>query len=116
MMSDLCKWTPSVRSRHSAVQVSIPLRLREEELTWMDRIYRMKEFKISNLNSKIFKFLILFILSIHFNFFFLKFSAAAPSPASQTQASLKSPAITFADVSATSGLTVAHVSTPEKRF
>jgi enediyne biosynthesis protein E4 len=58
----------------------------------------------------------LLILSIHVNFFVLKISVAAQSPASQTQTVVKPPAISFADVSATSGLTVAHVSTPEKRY
>jgi hypothetical protein len=43
-------------------------------------------------------------------------SASAQSPAPRQQAPFKTPAISFADVSAASGLSVAHVSTPEKRF
>jgi hypothetical protein len=41
---------------------------------------------------------------------------SAQSLNAQTQNAVKTPAISFTDVSATSGLTVAHVSTPEKRF
>jgi enediyne biosynthesis protein E4 len=58
----------------------------------------------------------LLALSVLINFSFLKISAAAQPANARPQASARTPAISFADVSAASGMTVAHVSTPEKRF
>ncbi|HEX6626262.1 MAG TPA: CRTAC1 family protein [Pyrinomonadaceae bacterium] len=43
-------------------------------------------------------------------------SSSFVSVAAQPSAPVKAPAITFADISATSGLNIAHVSTPEKRY
>jgi hypothetical protein len=82
----------------------------------MDRMSRIKRFEISNFKAQILKSLILLILSIHVNFFLLNISVTAQSQNSQPQTSVKTPAISFVDVSASSGLVVAHVSTPEKRF